>query len=127
MRLHLTSGFAALCLIGNVIATSKFTLQSSMSGSRGRTRPLGVPYERLSKNDTVSTSPSLQKPLTNRSGHQVLLIVDLQVGLYEAVRDFDPTVYRNNIMAHAAIGKLFDLPVVMTTSAQTGTLLPSPG
>lgn len=65
-----------------------------------------------------------KKPLTNGSGHKVLLIVDIQVGLYEAVRDFDPTVYRNNILAHAAIGKLFDLPVVLTTSAQTGTLLP---
>ncbi|MCJ1283210.1 hypothetical protein MMC26_002538 [Xylographa opegraphella] len=59
-----------------------------------------VPIDRLDKNDSL------------------LVILDLQVGLYDLVRDFDPTVYRNNIIAHSAIGKLFDLPVVMTTSAQ---------
>ena len=51
----------------------------------------------------------------------MLLILDLQVGLYQLVRDFDATLYRDNMIAHAALGKLFDLPVVMTTSAQQGT------
>lgn len=50
----------------------------------------------------------------------MLLILDLQVGLYQLVRDFDATLYRDNMIAHAALGKLFDLPVVMTTSAQQG-------
>ena len=36
------------------------------------------------------------------------------------VRDYDPTVFRNNIIAHAAIAKLFDIPIVLTTSAETG-------
>ena len=36
------------------------------------------------------------------------------------MRDFDPTVFRNNIIAHAAIAKLFDIPIVLTTSAETG-------
>lgn len=61
-----------------------------------------VPWERLSKNDSM------------------LLILDLQVGLYGLARDFDPTVYHNAMVAHAAIGKLFDIPVVLTTSAQQG-------
>ncbi|KAK0615505.1 Uncharacterized protein DIS24_g11749 [Lasiodiplodia hormozganensis] len=67
-----------------------------------------VPFERLNTTDAV------------------LLILDLQVGLYGIARDWDPTLYRDNLIAHAAIGKLFDLPVVMTTSAQTGPNGPLP-
>lgn len=59
-------------------------------------------YVRLDKNDSL------------------LLIVDFQEGLINLVRDFDPTVYRNNYLAHASLGKAFDLPVIMTTSAETG-------
>lgn len=62
-------------------------------------------YVRLDKNDTV------------------LLIVDIQEGLLNLVRDFDPSLYRNNYLAHAALGKAFDLPVIMTTSAETGKQL----
>lgn len=61
-----------------------------------------VPFERLNKNDSM------------------LLILDLQEGLYTLARDFDATLYRDSIIAHAALGKVFDIPVVMTTSAQTG-------
>lgn len=58
---------------------------------------------------------------------QVLLILDLQVGLYTVARDFDPTLYRENLIAHAALGKLFpELPVIMTTSAETGPNGPLP-
>ena len=67
-----------------------------------------IPWERLNKNDSL------------------LLILDLQDGLYGLARDFDPTVYHNNMMAHSAIGKVFDIPVVMTTSAQTGPNGPLP-
>jgi hypothetical protein len=52
-----------------------------------------------------------------------LLVVDHQVGLFHLVRDFTPIEMRNNIYAHAAIGKVFNLPVVMTTSAQVGETL----
>jgi hypothetical protein len=50
----------------------------------------------------------------------MLLILDLQVGLYQLTRDFDATLYRDNMIAHSAIGQIFDMPVVMTTSAQEG-------
>ena len=56
----------------------------------------------------------------------MLLILDLQDGLYGLARDFDPTVYHNAMIAHSAIGKLFDIPVVMTTSAQQGPNGPLP-
>ena len=50
----------------------------------------------------------------------MLLILDLQIGLYQLARDFDATLYRDNMIAHSAIGQIFDIPVVMTTSAQQG-------
>jgi len=36
------------------------------------------------------------------------------------VRDYDPTIFRNNIIAHAAIASLFSIPMVLTTSAEHG-------
>ncbi|KAJ6123708.1 hypothetical protein N7471_011025 [Penicillium samsonianum] len=67
-----------------------------------------VPFERLNVNDSV------------------LLIVDMQVGLLNLARDFDATLYYNNMITHAAIGELFDIPIIMTTSAQTGPNGPLP-
>ena len=67
-----------------------------------------VPWERLDKNNAM------------------LLILDLQDGLYGLARDFDPTVYHNAMLAHSAVGKIFDIPVVMTTSAQQGPNGPLP-
>jgi len=60
-------------------------------------------YERLDKNNAV------------------LLVVDHQIGLFQMVRDYQPEQFRNSIFAHAAIGKVFNLPTILTTSAETGT------
>lgn len=62
-----------------------------------------VPFERLNKNDSM------------------LLVLDLQDGLYSLARDLNPTLYYNAMLAHAAIGQLFDVPVVLSTSAQIGS------
>ncbi|KAL1595098.1 hypothetical protein SLS60_009785 [Paraconiothyrium brasiliense] len=67
-----------------------------------------VPWERINQNDSV------------------LLIVDQQIGLFQLTRDWDPAVYKQNMLGHAALGKLFDIPVVMTTSAETGPNGPLP-
>jgi hypothetical protein len=56
----------------------------------------------------------------------MLLILDLQVGLYQLARDWDQLLYRDNMMAHAELGKLFNLPTVLTTSAQQGPNGPLP-
>ena len=45
---------------------------------------------------------------------------------YQKVHDYEPTEFRNNIIAHAALAKLFDLPIVLTTSAETGPNGPLP-
>ncbi|KAK6542161.1 hypothetical protein TWF694_007926 [Orbilia ellipsospora] len=67
-----------------------------------------VPWERLDKDKAL------------------LLVLDLQVGLFQLVRDFDPTLYYRNLLAHAAIGKAFDIPVILTSSAQQGPNGPLP-
>ncbi|OHE99228.1 isochorismatase [Colletotrichum orchidophilum] len=67
-----------------------------------------VPWERLNKNDSM------------------LLVVDLQEGLFNLARDFDPTLFRNSMLAHSSLAKVFDLPVVLTTSAETGPNGPLP-
>lgn len=55
--------------------------------------------------------------------HHPLLTTKLTA---HSARDFDPTLYYNAMLAHAGIGKLFDLPVVLSTSAQTGPNGPLP-
>ncbi|GAP92561.1 putative protein ycaC [Rosellinia necatrix] len=65
-------------------------------------------YERLDKNDAA------------------LIILDIQEGLFSLARDYDSTQYRNSIFAHAELGKIFDLPVIMSTSAEIGPNGPLP-
>jgi hypothetical protein len=79
-----------------------------------------VPWERLNRNETVSCTS-----MTCQHNHlimplQALLIVDHQVGLFQLARDWDATLFKQSIKAHATIGKLFDIPVVMTSSVETG-------
>lgn len=47
-------------------------------------------------------------------------MVDIQEGLYQLTRDWDPTLYHHQSMAHAALGQAFDMPVILTTSADQG-------
>jgi nicotinamidase-related amidase len=49
-----------------------------------------------------------------------LLLVDHQAGLMNLVRDFDPTVFQNKVLALAEAGRYFQLPTVLTTSFETG-------
>jgi nicotinamidase-related amidase len=51
---------------------------------------------------------------------QVLLVVDHQVGLAKVVRDWEPNEFRNNVIAHAALGRLFNIPVILTSSSDQG-------
>ncbi|KAM0332105.1 hypothetical protein ACHAQA_002377 [Verticillium albo-atrum] len=59
-------------------------------------------YERLDRNDTM------------------VLVLDQQVGLFTMVQDLEPAYYKQNVLAHAAVAQAFDLPIVLTTSADTG-------
>ncbi|KAL2800689.1 Isochorismatase-like protein [Aspergillus germanicus] len=66
----------------------------------------------------VSTSVNAWNRL--EKDNAALLIIDHQVGLSQVVRDYSTNDFRNNMLAHAAIGKAFDIPVVMTTSSDEG-------
>jgi len=68
----------------------------------GATAIQGYTFTRLNKSDAA------------------LLVVDHQIGLSELVRDYSPVEFRNNILAHSALANLFNLPTVLTTSADTG-------
>ncbi|KAK4135356.1 Isochorismatase hydrolase [Trichocladium antarcticum] len=68
----------------------------------------GVPWERLDKHDAM------------------LVIVDFQEGLYNLARDWDPNLYRDAMMAHSSLATVFPMPVVLTTSAETGPNGPMP-
>ncbi|EAU29536.1 protein ycaC [Aspergillus terreus NIH2624] len=49
-----------------------------------------------------------------------VLVVDHQVGLAQVVRDQSVNDFRNNMLAHAAMAKVFDLPIVLTSSSDEG-------
>lgn len=46
--------------------------------------------------------------------------------MFQLVRDFAPDQFRNNILAHAALPKIFNIPTILTTSAETGPNGPLP-
>ena len=50
------------------------------------------------------------------SGNAALLFIDHQVGLMQLVRYASPEEFRNNVLGLAKIAKLFELPVLLTTS-----------
>jgi len=55
-----------------------------------------------------------------------LLMVDHQSGLFQLVHDIEPIQFRNNVYALSALGNLFNLTTVLSTSAQTGLNGPLP-
>ncbi|KAJ3759007.1 Isochorismatase-like protein [Lentinula raphanica] len=54
------------------------------------------------------------------ANNTALLIIDHQVGLIPLVRDYEPDEFRNNLLAHAAIGNVFNLPTVLSSTSETG-------
>jgi len=59
-------------------------------------------YTRLSKNDAAC------------------LLVDHQSGLISLVQDYTPGEFKNNVLALAASAQYFKLPVILTTSFESG-------
>jgi nicotinamidase-related amidase len=49
-----------------------------------------------------------------------VLLVDHQTGLFSLVRDVEPDVFRNNVLALADIAQYFKLPTVLSTSFENG-------
>ncbi len=63
---------------------------------------MGFKYERIDKDNVA------------------LLIVDHQEGLFQLARDKTPQEFKSSILAHAELAKVFNLPTVLTSSAETG-------
>jgi nicotinamidase-related amidase len=59
-------------------------------------------YNRLSKDDAAC------------------LLVDHQAGLISLVQDYEPSEFKNNVLALAASAKYFELPTILTTSFEDG-------
>lgn len=52
--------------------------------------------------------------------NSILLIIDHQVGLIPGVRDINPHEYKEKVAALASIAKVFKVPVLLSTSRDTG-------
>ena len=83
----------------------RYHILSFPSDQRANDALIAFTYTKLNKNDSA------------------LLIVDLQVGLAASVRDWDATIFKNNLLGHAGIGRVYGLPVIMTTSVEGGQCL----
>src|ERR1700737_3793705 len=55
-----------------------------------------------------------------------LVLIDHQSGIMQLVHDYSPAEFRNNVIALAKIGKVFNLPTVLTTSYSKGPTAPFP-
>src|SRR5262245_23323997 len=49
-----------------------------------------------------------------------LLLVDRQSGIMQLVHDYSPAEFRHNVMALAKLGRVFNLPTVLTTGLGQG-------
>jgi len=106
MRFH-----SSILLIGAILGGCSQGVQS-VSQWTAATNPMtpaaAFTYNRINKNDSV------------------LLVVDHQEGLFQLARDQIPTTFKSAILAHASLGKIFNLPTILTTSAETGPNGPLP-
>ena len=50
----------------------------------------------------------------------VLLLIDHQAGLLPLVNDWSQSELKNNVLALAKIAKIFNLPVIITSSYEQG-------
>lgn len=53
-------------------------------------------------------------------GDAAVLLVDHQTGLLSLVRDFEPSKFKNNVLALADLARYFELPSILTTSFEDG-------
>ena len=70
--------------------------------------------------DAPQTAPAVGGGAPLAADTAALLLVDHQVGLLSLVGDYGPDEFKNNVLALAGCGKTFNLPTILTTSAETG-------
>jgi nicotinamidase-related amidase len=76
--------------------------------------------EQTGQGQRSESTTRIQKKRKTNLTTQALLIIDHQVGLAQVVRDYNTNDFRNNILGHAALGNVFNLPTVLTTSSDAG-------
>lgn len=54
------------------------------------------------------------------SENAALLLIDHQSGIMQLVHDYTPAEFRSNVLALAKLGRVFDLPVVLSSSYEAG-------
>jgi nicotinamidase-related amidase len=86
-------------VIAVVVAVSSL---GSLQAADKKEAAAGFKYHRLDKNNAA------------------VLLVDHQSGLINIVQDFGPDEFKNNVLALADLAKYFKLPVILTTSFETG-------
>ncbi len=59
-------------------------------------------------------------PAFVRKDDAVVLLLDHQTGLFSLVRDFEPSQFRNSVLALASTAKCFELPTILATSVEEG-------
>jgi len=52
--------------------------------------------------------------------NSVLLLIDHQAGLLPLVNDWSQSELKNNVLALAKVAKIFNLPVIITSSYEQG-------
>lgn len=63
----------------------------------------------------------MSKPYIRMDKEQAAcLLVDHQTGLFSLVQDFEPSEFKNSVLALAACAKYFKLPTIMSTSLEKG-------
>ena len=103
-RLAVAAASAALVLAGSTVfigAAGTGDQEPGAAGQRG-TAAASFRYQRLDKDDAA------------------VLLVDHQAGLLSLVQDFSPDEFKNNVLALADIAVFFKLPVVLSTSFESG-------
>lgn len=68
------------------------------------------------KSPTVD--PKFYEMLTPQNA--ALLLIDHQSGIMQGVHDFKPVELKNNVIALASLGKIFNLPTIITASYAQG-------
>ncbi|EAW12153.1 putative isochorismatase family hydrolase [Aspergillus clavatus NRRL 1] len=74
----------------------------------------------LSTIAVLATSTCVQAWNRLDKDNAAVLVIDYQVGLAQLVRDYGTNDFRNNMLGHAALGPLFNIPSVLTTSSDQG-------
>ena len=105
--------------LARIVPTALFTQPPNLLTTRRKAAfSIGWTSVRLTVSPVSAMAPFKYERIDKAEA--ALLIVDHQEGLYMLAHDYSPVQFKNNLLAHAALAKIFDLPVVLTSSSETG-------